>query len=693
MDVNGLIRAASQFFNENKYAEAIEKLHQAWDGITDKSTQIREQIGIQSGFGRCYFEQAMKAKDTDEADKLFEKAVEHYQEWLRLAKQLADEQDGIQQQIDAQFWLANCYLEQAMEAKGIDKADDLFKKAGKHYLNSLQLVKKLEKNEPYSPKLPTAQFSLVYCRFEQAKRTKNLDKAGKLFKKAALHCRKWLSLLAKQSANGQSDNILKKREHIWQQISARYWLGRCFFEQARIAKDKTEYSTEAVKFFNEALERIPNLNNELRQKENSLCFFKDKGRKARLELMERKIHHYLGDIDCLNMDWDSYFEKKKQEIQESLFKGKTSQPQDAVATVLAVLHIPPIELGSIPLAHYTSPHVCHKLFGIGGNETASPMRLGSSTYMNDPSEGRGLLDLLNQQDLELENKTDGASHNAFFTCFSSRVNDLNQFRLYGKEDGVEASGCCLVFNKNGDWLREADVSVPFRSLSEKSGQDSDGLPEDGFWNDEYEKLPLYQVAYIAYKDEYITEKKCGIWLSASNKAFDLHQNLVQENLGSSIRFKLNANINRFGIRLKPVGNEDWHQFRLKKLKEALEALIGFFEDKSAVSDDDKEALEYIRYLFKDFAFRDEEEFRLLVIKPIDSEEIEYCETTQSVYIPYADIWNRADEVILGTNYEKTGNQRKAEVFRYQMKQKCPYVKVSRSTLPINPPNKLNHPNK
>ena len=335
------------------------------------------------------------------------------------------------------------------------------------------------------------------------------------------------------------------------------------------------------------------------------------------------------------------------------------------------------------MAHYTSPHVCHILFGIGGNETASPMRLGSSTYMNDPSEGKALLDLLNQQDLELENKADGASHNAFFTCFSSRVNDLNQFRLYGKEGGVEASGCCLVFNKNGDWLREADVSVPFSGLSEMSGQSSDDLPKA----DKYEKLPLYQVAYIAYKDEYIAEKKCGIWLSAPNKAFDLHQNLAKENLGSSIRFTLNANISRFGIRLKPVGNEEWHQFRLEKLKEALEALIRFFKDKSAVSDDDKEALEYIRYLFKDFAFRDEEEFRLLIIKPIDSEEIEYCEQTQSVYIPYADIRNLADEVILGTNYEKTGNQRKAEVFRYQMKQKCPDVKVSRSTLPINPPNK------
>ena len=232
--------------------------------------------------------------------------------------------------------------------------------------------------------------------------------------------------------------------------------------------------------------------------------------------------------------------------------------------------------------------------------------------------------------------------------FSSRVNDLNQFRLYGKEGGVEASGCCLVFNKNGDWLREADVSAPFRSLSEMSRQNSDDLPKV----DEYEKLPLYQVAYIAYEDEYIAEKKCGIWLSAPNKAFNLHQNLAKENLGSSIRFTLNTNISRFGIRLKPVGNEDWHQFRLGKLKEALEELIGFFKDKSAVNDDDKEALEYIRYLFKDFAFRDEEEFRLLVIKPIDSEEIDYCETTQSIYVPYADIRNQVDEVILGTNYEK-----------------------------------------
>ena len=667
MDVTDLISAASQLFNEGKYAEVIEKLEQA-NKITHKITQIEEEINIQSGLGRCHLELAMKFKNTYQADKSFRKAVKHYQECLRLSKY---GKNHVQQQINAQSWLGHCYFEHAKKTKDTDKAGKLFELAVEHYQEWLQLAKQL-KDKQSSVQLAkqltdkqssvqqqiNAQSWLGDCYFEHAKKTKDTDKAGKLFEQAATSFEQQLQL-SEQLEN----DIWQKKARIWK-LNTRYLLGRCFFEQARINKDKTEYFIKSVDFFNELREEILNINKEeKRNKENLPILYNNEKEKEGLEL-EKKIHHYLRDIDYLNKDWNSYFEKKKQEIQESLFQDKTSQPQDAVSTVLAVLHITPIELGFTPMAHYTSPHVCHKLFGIGGNETASPMRIGSSTYMNDPSEGRGLLDLLNQQDLELENKADGAFHNAFFTCFSSRVNDLNQFRLYGKEDGVEASGCCLVFNKNGDWLKEADVSASFLSLSEMSDKDSDADAPD----DKYEKLPLYQVAYIAYKDEYITEKKCGIWFPSQKEP-------------------------KFGIRLKPVGNEKWHQFRLEKLKEALEALIGFFEDKSAVSDDDKEALEYIRYLFKDFAFRDEEEFRLLVIKPIDSEEIEYCETTQSVYIPYADIRNRADEVILGTNYEKTGNQRKAEVFRYQMKQKCPDVKVSRSTLPINPPNKLNHPNK
>ncbi len=94
---------------------------------------------------------------------------------------------------------------------------------------------------------------------------------------------------------------------------------------------------------------------------------------------------------------------------------------------------------------------------------------------------------------------------------------------------------------------------------------------------------------------------------------------------------------KFGIRLKSFGNKGWHECRIGKLEEALKQLIKIFKDKANISDEDKKALEYIRYLFKDFAFRDEEEFRLLKIEQIGSDKIEYCPTTKSVYLTYADI--------------------------------------------------------
>ena len=664
MDVNGLfVDEYKKLFDEGEYTELIGRLDQFLDGITDKNIQIGEQILAQLWLGCCYLELAKKTKDIDEAEKLLKDAEKHYQKIFELIEHLTDEQEIIEVQINAKSWLAHCYFERAKRFKDTGETNSLFGRAVKYNKEIWTLAEQLEDTQIRIEEQTNVLFWFGVCHFEQAIRAKDMNNAGKSFKQAAAFFKRQLRLA------GQLED---KQNRIQQQIFAQFRLSRCYIERIKRIKntDKAEalFKKQAGKYLLTADRQLSQLSDEAKKR------------------IEKRIHQSLRDVAYLNEDWHSYFEKKKQEIQQSLFKGKTSQPQDAVSTVLAVLYITPMELGSIPMAHYTSPHVCHILFGIGSNETASPMRLGSSTYMNDPSEGKALLDLLNQQDLELENKADGASHNAFFTCFSSRVNDLNQFRLYGKEGGVEASGCCLVFNKNGDWLKESDISVPFRGLSEMSGQSSDDLPEAVFSDNEYEKLPLYQVAYIAYQDEYITDKKCEIWLSAPNKAFDLHQNLAKENLGSSIRFTLNSNISRFGIRLKPVGNEEWHQFRLEKLKEALEELIRFFKDKSAVSDEDKETLEYIRYLFKDFAFRDEEEFRLLVIKPIDPDEIEYCETTQSVYIPYADIRNLADEVILGTNYEKTGNH-KAEVFRYQMKEKCPDVKVSRSTLPINPPNK------
>ena len=638
---------------EQLFGQAVEHFQQSLEfakQLTDEQNSLQKQKNAQYWLGRCYLEQVMKAKGK-ESEQLFGRAVEHHQQQLSLAEQLEDKQNSLQEQIDAQSWLGRCYFEQALKAKG-KEAEQLFGQAVEHYQQQLNLAEQLEDKQNSLQEQIDAQSWLGRCYFEQALKAKGKE-AEQLFGQAVEHYQQQLNL---------AEQLADKQNSIQQQIYAQFGLGRCYLKQAVKIKDEDsskvkELTEKAVKYFLFPLNNLPKLKDTLESNRG-----------------HRIILQYLREICFLQEKWQSYFDQKKQSIREKLFKNKKDNLTDAISTILAVLNIPPMELGKIPLAHYTSPSVCERLFGIDGDKTndkaddndpvdsnkVSPMRIGSSTYMNDPTEGEGLLELLNLQDLELENKADCPAYNAFFTCFSSRINDLNQFRLYGKENGVEASGCCLVFNKEGNWLKESDVSASFRSMVKKGGDGySDeqlveaDIPDSDFEDD---NLPLYQVAYIAYYDEYIAKEKCTIWLPNTRRP-------------------------KFGIRLKPVGkNLKWHKFRIKELRAALTKLI---KNSNKIKNEDGKALEYIRYLFKDFAFRDEEEFRLLKIEQIGSDKIKYCETTKSVYLPYADIRDIVDEVILGTNYEKSGKERKAEVFQHLMRKHYPKVKVSRSSLPIN----------
>ena len=124
MSVWSLINEGIALFNNKKFDEAIEKLNQALDEIKDKDSQIQVQNNIHFWLGRCYFEQVMKVKGK-ESEQLFGRAVEHHQQQLRLAEQLEDKQNSIQEQIDAQAWLGRCYFEQAIKAKG-KESEQLF---------------------------------------------------------------------------------------------------------------------------------------------------------------------------------------------------------------------------------------------------------------------------------------------------------------------------------------------------------------------------------------------------------------------------------------------------------------------------------------------------------------------------------------------------------------------------------------
>ena len=629
---NDLIKQGHELFNAKQYTEAIQKLNEALDTTNDP----QQQADVQFLLGRCYLEQALQTGNT----ALFDKARQHHQEQLALAKKL-DGDTGIEEQANVQFWLGYCYFNQALQTGNAALFDD----ARRYFQEQLECTKKLSGDKGVEEQA-NAQFWLGRCYFEQALQTDNaisFDKAYKHFQA--------------QLTQAEQLEKLNSDKGIEEQAEAQVWLGRCYLKQAKQNKGNIEqskdYLSEAEEHFGEASKLVKKLNDE------SL-------KKQRIEKLARDFR----ELAFAKGNYDNYFKSKQEHIQQKLSKNKkiNSRLKENIAAVLAVLSIDPIEFDK-PLAHYTSPTVCEKLLGIGQKEAnqenivAGKMRMNSSAYMNDPYEGKSLYDFLGIQEPDLENLSESSPYNAFFACFSSRVNDLNQFRLYGKVGNVEASGCCLVFNKRGNWIREPDIDVSYRRLNEQSLMAGNDMETAAKAQRPSENLPLYQIAYIFYRDEYTQDKEYDVMFDNPN----------------------------FGVRLKPISdNQDWHEVRKAQFQTALIGLCDYFKDTKQnreESQENKAALEYIRYLFKDHAFRDEEEFRLLQIEEIGSDKVQYCPKTNTAFLEYGNVCTRLDEVILGTNYERTADCRKVEVLRHLLKRKQPHIKVRHSSLPINPPNK------
>ena len=562
---------------------------------------------------------------------------EKYAEAIQKLDEALKTANNPQQQVNVQYWLGRCYFDQALQTNDTI----LFDKARGHFEKRLVWAEQLS-GEKIIEKQGDTQHWLGRCYFEQALQIGN----AVLFDMAREHFQKRL-VWAKQ-LNG--NNSIEK------QIIAQFWLGRCYLKQAKQNQGNIEqsedYLSEAEKCFDEV--------SKLVEKSKDKSFKKQAIAKLRRDFRE---------LDFVKGNYEGYFKSKQEHIQQKLSKNKkiNGRLKENIAAVLAVLSIDPIEFDK-PLAHYTSPAVCEKLLGIGQKESkqenivAGKMRMNSSAYMNDPYEGKSLYDLLGIQEPDLENLSELSRHNAFFACFSSRVNDLNQFRLYGKVGNVEASGCCLVLNRRGNWIREPDLEASFHRLNDQDGFTGSVVKETTAQRPS-ENLPLYQIAYIFYRDEYTQDKEYDVMDGKTD----------------------------FGIRLKPISdNLDWHEVRKQQLQTALKGLCGYWKDTDQSKEEfqeNKAALEYIRYLFKDHAFRDEEEFRLLQIEEIGSDKVQYCPDTNTAFLEYGNVCTRLDEVILGTNYERTNAGLKVEVFRHLLKRKQPHIKVRHSSLPINPPNR------
>ncbi|BAV88507.1 TPR repeat [Rothia aeria] len=174
------------------------------------------------------------------------------------------------------------------------------------------------------------------------------------------------------------------------------------------------------------------------------------------------------------------------------------------------------------VAHYSRPSTAFSLFGDEkNNRNPSNFRLSTIRGVNDPTEGLILRDYWEQQGISETIHTNDTA--TFISCFTFNHDSLNQFRLYGKENGQEATGVSLVFNKeffsdqSDDLKFIAGPSTDPSSKSEQIKLNDTGKPESDNKKQLIAKSALYRCIYL--------DPETGYWtLAQRNKSTFYREN-------------------------------------------------------------------------------------------------------------------------------------------------------------------------
>lgn len=277
------------------------------------------------------------------------------------------------------------------------------------------------------------------------------------------------------------------------------------------------------------------------------------------------------------------------------------------------------------------------------------LRLCSLASANDPTEGRRLADFLGTEGAEKSDWDREERMLAMQCSFSSRIDDLNQFRLYGRESvaDAEGTGLCLVLNL--DYF-DTRCTVPVATSDavrhnefETAKNNEELLIQEGFVSeDNGSRLPLYWVLYFDSKRERFYHTPCQ-----RERPFFVTPDKATG--GGSCYIDRNArSIQNLLKRIKDVFTD------LKRLN-AFE--LGWL------------LCVYLRHLIKDAAFRDEQEMRLLKLCPTHDAKVEPLKgkgTLSTVYCPLfeEDQFSPLDQIIAGPKV------RNLQLLRELMWRKC-----------------------
>lgn len=163
-----------------------------------------------------------------------------------------------------------------------------------------------------------------------------------------------------------------------------------------------------------------------------------KDNKDKLTDIKKDFDRYLELVTDDNEIWTKYAKYYVEDLKERISDKKLSNIVDIVTKIKDVLRI-----NDECITHYTSLSVLKKLI-----LKDSKFRISEGNFMNDPSEGKDFYKFIDYKpytSCDENSKLERCSHKPFIGSFVTpdRCDDLNMWRFYGKENGVEANGCAI----------------------------------------------------------------------------------------------------------------------------------------------------------------------------------------------------------------------------------------------------------
>ena len=281
------------------------------------------------------------------------------------------------------------------------------------------------------------------------------------------------------------------------------------------------------------------------------------------------------------------------------------------------------------VAHYSRPSTAFSLFGDEKNDKEpSNFRLSTIRGVNDPTEGLVLNGYWDQQGISETIHTNDTA--TFISCFTFNHDSLNQFRLYGKENGREATGVSLVFKKEFFSDQSDDlkfIAGPSTDPSSKSEQDKSNETKKTESDNKKQLIGKSTLCRCIYLDP-----KTGYWtLAQRDKSI-----FYRENKG-----KAGKNWKKY-YKLLSKKKKSVKKHLFAKNKSVLSTLQSIFKKYQGYSIQEKqyilEAIRFIllplQYLVKHIAFQEEQECRIMYITQFRDEKIHSNREEQKMYVEY-----------------------------------------------------------